>query len=192
MASRQGGKGTTWLLWQFYLMSSKPLAPTCYPFITLLWRDICDKIEMRERENEPIIVGGICDSTDCLCYFHLPCSTAGILIRAFGGGGSGPSRRTGVSETQVGRHWDPFMGIIEEKQPTNVECTHKIHTKEGWREEDSLQSDTRWRDIMQREPVKANCLLKLLLTGTKAKNACLSVSAQKGNMIHKHYLKMIW
>lgn len=37
-------------------MSSKPLAATCYPFITLLWGDICDKMERRERENERLIV----------------------------------------------------------------------------------------------------------------------------------------
>lgn len=52
MASGQEKKGTTWLLWRFYLMSSKPLALTCSSFITLLWRDICDKSERREPENE--------------------------------------------------------------------------------------------------------------------------------------------
>lgn len=44
-------------------MSSKPLAPTCYPFITLLWRDICGKVEQREGENEPLVGGSICGLT---------------------------------------------------------------------------------------------------------------------------------
>lgn len=32
-------------------MSSKPLALTWYSFITLLWGDICDKMEQEQREN---------------------------------------------------------------------------------------------------------------------------------------------
>lgn len=220
MASRQGEKSTMWLLWQFYLMSSKPLAATCYPFITLLWGDICDKIEEKEWENEPLI------AALHLRHHHLPLLFPPPLqhtwvspYASWGGGGTGGgltlaerlgARRlnvnywrtkiTGIVECGAGEHtvggnanvtieeW----GEIKAKTSTKEEELRKV--KRRWREGGgSFLSDTRWRDVMQMESVKANCLLKPLLTGTKAQNAGLSIYAHRTEILRtKSTRKIIW
>lgn len=93
-------------------MSSKPLAPTCYPFITLLCRDICDKMEQREVENEALWKASA--ALPIVCYLHLPCSTWDFHL-ASRGVVDAPS---GVSDApwQAGRPRDRLMSIIEGKK----------------------------------------------------------------------------
>lgn len=90
-------------------MSSKPLAVTRYSFITLLWGDICDKMEQRERQNGPerSYCGNSSGVSDRLCDLHLPRCSPGFYMHF---------RHDGrVSETpwQVGRHAESLMLTID-------------------------------------------------------------------------------
>lgn len=85
-------------------MSSKPLAPTSYSFITLLWRDICDKMEQRERQNEPecSYCGNLSGVSNRVIYTFLNAhlgfssgSTGGMLFHH--------DRAEGVRDTLAGR-----------------------------------------------------------------------------------------
>lgn len=114
-------------------MSSKPLAPICYPFITLLWRDICDKMEQREWENE----------AECSCCgsrpwrYQLSLWFTPSWMRTWVFHPASPGERCSamterrVSETpwQVGRHKDSLMLIID---------GNKLHSLDVW------QGNTWW------------------------------------------------
>lgn len=117
-------------------MSSKPLAPTCYPFITLLWGDICDKMEHREWENEAEC--SYCGSRLWRYQSSLWFTPSSVRTWDFHSASQGErcsaitERRVSETPWQVGRHKDSLLLIID---------GNKLHSLDVW------QGNTWWMRI---------------------------------------------
>ena len=117
-------------------MSPKPLALSCYPFITLLWRDICDKMEHREWENEAecSYCGRRPWRYQSFLWFTLSSQHTWVFHQATPGERCSAVTERRVSETpwQVGRHKDSPLLIID---------GNKLHSLDVW------QGNTWWMRI---------------------------------------------